>query len=73
MICYVDGFNFYHGLRTMKWRKFYWIDTVALIESFLKPHQELVELNYFSAVPKNDRGKQDRQDLFFSANKINPK
>lgn len=73
VICYIDGFNFYHGLRSKNWKKFYWIDAVKLIESFLKPHQELIELNYFSAVPKDNKAKQDRQDLFFSANRQNPK
>ena len=34
-------------------------------------HQELVQVNYFSAIPDNS-GQQKRQDLFFSANKLNP-
>lgn len=41
-------------------------------ESFLKPHQELIAVKYFSAIQKN-HDKADRQDLFFSANKLNPK
>ena len=45
---------------------------VKFCSHFLKSHQELVEVNYFSAVQKN-KAKQDRQDLFFSANKQNPK
>ena len=39
---------------------------------FIRKHQELIEVNYFSAIPK-DKGKQDRQDLLFSANKLSPK
>ena len=72
VIVYVDGFNFYYGLKSSKWRKYYWLDMVNFIEKFLRPHQELVQLNYFSAIP-HQKGKQDRQDLFFSANKLNPK
>jgi uncharacterized LabA/DUF88 family protein len=72
VIFYVDGFNFYFGLKSKSWRKYYWLDIVKFCSLFLKPHQELVEVNYFSAVPQN-KGKQDRQDLFFSANKLNPK
>lgn len=46
---------------------------VKFCSSFLRPHQELVEVNYFSAVPNNNKGQKERQDLFFSANKLNPK
>ena len=69
---YVDGFNFYYGLKTKKWKKYYWLDIVPCFESFIRPHQELIEVTYFSATPL-DKGKYDRQDLFFSANKLNPK
>lgn len=73
VIIYVDGFNFYFGLKSKKWRKYYWLDLVKFFNQFLRPHQELIEVNYFSAIPNNNKGKQDRQDLFFSANKMNPK
>lgn len=72
VIFYVDGFNFYFGMKDKKWRKYYWLDMVAFCGQFLRPHQELVEVNYFSARPTHP-GKSDRQDLFFSANKLNPK
>ena len=43
---YVDGFNFYYGLRTQKrldnkWLKSYWIDLVKLFEQFLGEDQTL--------------------------------
>jgi len=72
VIFYIDGFNFYFGIKSKKWKQFYWLDMVNFCQSFLKKHQELIEVNYFSAVPK-EKGKQDRQDLFFSANKLNTK
>ena len=72
IIVYVDGFNFYHGLKDKKWRKFYWLDVVSFFEKFMKPDQELIEVNYFSA-PSLDSEKSNRQDLFFSANKLNPR
>lgn len=72
VIFYIDGFNFYYGLRTKKWRKYYWLDLVKFCEQFLKPYQQLEEVNYFTAIQKN-KEKQDRQDLFLSANKLNPK
>ena len=72
VIFYVDGFNLYYGLKSKKWKKFYWLDIVSFFEKFLKHYQVLAEVNYFSAIPIS-RGKQKRQELFFSANKLNPK
>lgn len=72
VIVYVDGFNFYYGLKAKGWKKFYWLDIVKFFESMLSSNQELVEVNYFSARP-HDKESARRQDLFFSANKLNPK
>ena len=72
VIFYIDGFNFYFGLKSRKWKRFYWLEIVKFCQSFVRGHQELMEVNYFSAIPKN-QGKHDRQDLFFSANRLNPK
>ena len=72
VIVYVDGFNFYFGLKDKKWKKYYWLDFVSFFESLLRPYQTLVEVKYFSAKPTNP-AKSSRQDLLFSANKINPK
>ena len=72
VIAYIDGFNFYFGLKARNWRKYYWLDFVRFFEEQMKKHQELIEVNYFSAVPLNAE-KADRQDLLFTANKLNPK
>lgn len=72
VIVYVDGFNFYYGLKKGTWRKYYWIDVVKLFEMFLRPNQELVSVKYFSARP-TDMGKSKRQDALFQANNQNPK
>ena len=72
VIVYVDGFNFYYGLRKNRWRKYYWLDMVRLFESFMRPNQELVAVKYFSARVEDD-GKSLRQNAFFQANLINPK
>lgn len=71
VIVYVDGFNFYYGLKSAKWKRYYWLDVVSFFSKFIRQHQQIVQVNYFSAIP-HDRGKEDRQDLFFSANKLNP-
>ena len=73
MIVYVDGFNFYYGLRSdRKWKRYYWLDLVSLFERFMQPNQELVAVKYFSARP-TDPDKNARQYAFFQANKENPK
>ena len=72
IIVYIDGFNFYYGLKKMNWEKYYWLDMVKLFESFMRPYQELVAVKYFSA-KVDDLEKSVRQNAFFQANKQNLK
>jgi len=73
VIVYVDGFNFYYGLKNdRKWKRYYWLDVVSLFEKFMRPNQELIAVKYFSARPSNP-DKNARQYAFFQANKENPK
>lgn len=75
VIVYVDGYNFYYGLRNggPKWRRTYWLDIVKLFERMMFPDQELVEVNYYSARPVDDQQAYNNQDELFSANLLNPK
>ena len=58
VIVYVDGFNFYYGLRNdIRWKRYYWLDIVSLFEKFLRPNQELVAVKYFSARPESEWNK----------------
>ena len=71
---YVDGFNFYYGLRTQKridskWQKSYWIDLIKLFEQFLGEGQTLEKVIYFTASPLN-RDKSARQSAFLNANRL---
>lgn len=73
VIVYVDGFNFYYGLKSSpQWKRYYWLDIVSFFERFMRPDQELVSVKYFSARPSN-QDKNARQYAFFQANKLNPK
>ncbi|MES2566222.1 MAG: NYN domain-containing protein [Bacteroidota bacterium] len=72
VIVYVDGYNFYNGLKENNWKKFYWLDLVNFFQSFISENQELVKVKYFSAIA-NHEGKKKRQGIFFSANKENKK
>ena len=49
VITYIDGFNFYYGLKSKKWKRYYWIDPAAMSRALLKPNQELVACHYFTA------------------------
>ena len=69
---YIDGFNFFHGLRTMRktdpdWQKFYWLDMVKLFDHFILPGQTLQKVYYFSA-PDHVPERRLRQEIFFRAN-----
>ena len=71
---YVDGFNFYYGLKHIKridkkWRRVYWIDIVKLFSQFLSPSQTLEKIVYFTASPLNQE-KSNRQGAFLNANKL---
>jgi uncharacterized LabA/DUF88 family protein len=67
VICYIDGFNLYHGLRSKGWRKYYWLDLWALAERFLLSGQTLVEVVYCTTKIKNDPAGQQRQLTFIDA------
>lgn len=70
VIAYVDGFNLYFGLRQNGWRKYYWLDVVALARSLLKPSQALEAVHYFTARIRTDgQTGQDaqRQTLYLEA------
>lgn len=71
---YIDGFNFYFGLKRTKridpeWRRFYWIDMAKLCESFLGPGQTLEKVIYFTASPLSPQ-KNSHQSAFLNANKL---
>lgn len=72
---YIDGFNFYHGLRDAmqklekRWLRYYWIDLAKFAEQLLEEGDELVCVKYFTAPPLED-GKQKRQSALFKANKF---
>lgn len=74
VIFYIDGFNFYNGLKSISninhyWKKFYWIDFVKFCNSFLNSdHHELTKVKYFTAPPLNN-GKKERQKILFDVNK----
>ena len=74
VIFFIDGFNFYHGLKKniridSDWKKFYWIDFVKLFQQFVGANQSLEKVYYFTAPPP-DADKFYRQRLLFHANSL---
>ncbi len=70
---YIDGFNFYFGLRRIAlmkpdWRKFYWLDIVKFCSGFLEKNEELGLVTYFTSRP-NNREKMLRQNLLLNCNR----
>jgi uncharacterized LabA/DUF88 family protein len=67
---YVDGFNLYFGLKEAGFRRFYWLDVIALARNLLKPDQRLVATHYFTArIRDNGRNVADqkRQNTYLEA------
>ena len=63
VIVYVDGFNLYFGIKS-KYPKAKWLNIWALAQNILKPHQELIEVKYFTSRVSNNPPKEKRQREF---------
>jgi uncharacterized LabA/DUF88 family protein len=70
VIAYIDGFNLYFGMKSKGWRRYYWLDLVALCQSLLKPDQTLVATNYFTSrvsPTPHDPKQVQRQNTYLEA------
>ena len=69
VISYVDGFNFYFGIKSKGWRKYYWLDLAGMCRGLLKPGQTLGHCHYFTARIRTDGRSQDarRQAIWLDA------
>lgn len=70
VISYIDGFNLYFGLRSKGWRKYYWLDIVAMSRALLKEGQELKHCHYFTARIRNSGSNgqdSNRQSIWLDA------
>jgi uncharacterized LabA/DUF88 family protein len=63
---YIDGFNLYFGIRK-EGRRHLWLDLEGLVQSLLKPHQQLVALRYFTARMRNDPAAEQHQETYLKA------
>jgi len=70
VIAYIDGFNLYFGLKHKGWKRYYWLDLVALAVDLLKPGQILIETHYFTArirTAGNNHADMQRQADYLDA------
>lgn len=72
VVAYIDGFNFYFGLRERGWQRYYWVNPRLVCHYLLKTQQNLIEVKYFTSRIKGDVGKVSRQDTFIRAIKTEP-
>lgn len=67
VVCYVDGFNLYFGLRDAGMRSLLWLDLPRLAVSLLIPDQELAETRYFTSRIAGPDQKRKRQEAYLDA------
>lgn len=70
VIAYVDGFNLYFGLKSRAFKRYYWLDLAALANALLKPGQQLLHTNYFTArirLRGNNQADMQRQTTYLEA------
>ena len=67
VIAYIDGFNLYFGLKTKRWKRYYWLNVQNLMFCLLKENQVLEQTKYFTSRVKIDSGKMKRQNTFIEA------
>lgn len=64
---YVDGFNLYFGIIEAGFGNCKWLNIDKLVNSLLKPNQELIEIKYFTSRVSNNPDKQKRQSTYIEA------
>lgn len=67
VVVYIDGFNLYFGMREASFDQCRWLNVKQLAISLLKPHQELVNIKYFTSRVSNNPDKQKRQSTNIDA------
>ena len=64
---YVDGFNLYYGLRSLRGRRYLWLDLRALALRLLRTGQTLTAVRYFTAPVRGDARALSRQQTYEAA------
>lgn len=66
VIAYIDGFNLYFGMKE-NGNSTLWLNPKLLVESLLRPGQQLVYTKYFTSRVRNNPDKEKRQKTYIEA------
>jgi uncharacterized LabA/DUF88 family protein len=66
---YIDGFNLYHAIDAIGDHSLKWLSLRSLAFSFVKPHEVLNHVRYFTAVLTWEKEKQQRHKNYIRAQK----
>ena len=58
---YIDGFNIYHRINEYQKKTgvcYKWLDYVSLFKSLIKPHEEISDIYFFTAITQEKKSKQ---------------
>lgn len=64
---YVDGFNLYHAIQALNLPRLKWLSLIALSSSFIKPHEVLTKVRYFTAIQNHFHDKAQRHRKYIDA------
>jgi uncharacterized LabA/DUF88 family protein len=67
VIAYVDGFNFYFGLKASRWERYLWLNYQQLSQNLLRRDQRLVFTKYFTTRISLPLDKRKRQNDYIEA------
>lgn len=70
VIVYIDGFSLYNGLKSMRWKYYYWLDLRKLCENLIDEYKTLVDIRYFTSHVRDNDSKERRQSNFLKAQEI---
>ncbi len=66
-VVYIDGFNLYYGIRSLKKVHLKWLNLQALAESFVDEATELLAVKYCTADVKGKQSDRVRQQVYLNA------
>ncbi len=69
---YIDGLNLYYALKRLGWKRYYWLDVVALGKGLLRSNQVLAQTKYFTARLPGPGEKKRRQSKYLQALQTRP-
>lgn len=66
VIAYIDGFNFYFGLRANKWKQYYWLDYPLFAKNITRKLSdiEIIQTKLFTARISSPEDKRLRQHSY---------